>query len=331
MLPPADSALLVLALAVLLDLCIGEYPRALHPVVWIGKLITGLLRLAPARGWWRQFTFGLLLALLTIGLSVGLAWVVLDLAAPIGWLAIVVAALLLKSCFALGELGRAADGVVRPLEADDVETARGALRSLCSRDPSCLGPAELLAGTIESVAENACDSVVAPLCYYLLLGVPGAVAYRAINTLDAMVGYRGPFESLGKVPARLDDLANWVPARLTAALLLLAGALTCRNVRQGWRIGRRDAANTPSPNGGRPMAVMAGLLDVRLDKPGVYVLGDPVEPLTPAKARQAWRLVVVASALMMLLVAATLTVRLVGEGSATYNRIKMKEPIANRG
>src|SRR5207302_5219298 len=138
--------------------------------------------------------------------------------------------------------------------------ARAALRALGGRDASQLDGEALVAGAIQSLAENASDSFVAPLFYYLLAGVPGAVAYRAVNTLDAMIGYRGKYEALGKAAARLDDLANLVPARLTAGLLLLAGWLGGRDVAAGWRVLRRDGAKTPSPNGGRPMAVMAGLL-----------------------------------------------------------------------
>jgi adenosylcobinamide-phosphate synthase len=118
-----------------------------------------------------------------------------------------------------------------------------------------------------------------------------------------MIGYRGQYEVLGKAAARLDDLANLVPARLTAGLLLLAGWLTGKDVAGGWRVLRRDAAKTPSPNGGRPMAVMAGLLGVRLEKKGAYALGDPIAPLTPAAVRDAWRLVVLAGWLMAALCA----------------------------
>jgi adenosylcobinamide-phosphate synthase len=307
--PSAETALLILAVAVVMDLAIGEYPALLHPVVWMGKLIAILLRLAPAHGWWRQFLFGAVLAALTIALSVGLAVAALHLAARWPWLQVAVGAGLLKAAFALRELGRAAERVVAPLETGDIDTARTALRSLCSRDAERLEPADLLAGTVESLAENASDSVIAPLFYYLLLGVPGAVGYRAINTLDAMVGYRGRYEALGKVSARLDDVANWLPARLTALLFLGVGWLSRLKAANGWRIWRRDAARTPSPNGGRPMSVVAGLLGVRLDKPGVYVLGDAQQPLTPRHARLAWRLVFRSALTMFLLCAAVLAVR----------------------
>jgi adenosylcobinamide-phosphate synthase len=289
------TALGVLGVALLLDRLAGEYPAALHPVVWMGRLTSALLRRAPAAGWWRQLLFGGLLTVTVVGLFTALACLVMFAVPKVHFLALVPAALLLKSSLALTELGAAAERVQRPVEAGDLPAARAALRSLCSRDPDQLDGEAVLAAAVQSLAENASDSFVAPLFYYMLAGVPGAVAYRAINTLDAMIGYRGKYEALGKCAARLDDLANLLPARLTAGLLLLAGWLTRKDVAAGWRVLRRDGALTPSPNGGRPMAVMAGLLGVRLEKKGAYAQGDPVRPITPATVRDAWRLVVVAA------------------------------------
>jgi adenosylcobinamide-phosphate synthase len=297
------TALGILGTALLLDQLVGEYPTWLHPVVWIGRLTSVLLRLAPVAGWWRQFLFG---AILTIGVVVfwtALAYLVMRLTANVLFVGILPGVFLLKASFAMRELGAAAERVRQPVEAGDLPAAREALRSLCSRDPSQLDGEALLAATIQSLAENASDSFVAPLFYFVLAGVPGAIAYRAINTLDAMIGYRGKYEALGKFAARLDDVANVVPARLTAVLLLLAGCLTGKDVGAAWRVLRRDGALTPSPNGGRPMAVMAGLLGVRLEKKGAYALGDPVHPLTPAAVRDAWRLVVLAGWLTVVLCA----------------------------
>jgi adenosylcobinamide-phosphate synthase len=295
--PATATALGMLGIALLLDQLAGEYPLPLHPVVWMGRLISGLLRLAPSAGWWRQLLFGALLTAGVVALCAAAAALVMSLAAAVPFLGLLPGALLLKASFALRELGAAAERVRRAVAAGDLAAARAALRHLCSRDPSRLDGEALLAGAIQSLAENASDSFVAPLFYYALFGVPGAVAYRAINTLDAMIGYRGRYEALGKAAARLDDLANLVPARLTAGLLLLAGLLTGKDVAAAWRVLRRDAAKTPSPNGGRPMAVMAGLLGVRLEKPGAYALGDARAPLTPDAVRDAWRLVVVAAGL----------------------------------
>src|SRR4029077_4357780 len=167
-------------------------------------------------------------------------------------------------------LGAAAHRVSRALARGDLAAARQGLASLCSRDPAALDGPALAAATIESLAENASDSVVAPLFYFALFGIPGAVFYRAVNTLDAMIGYHGRYEYLGKAAARFDDLLNLIPARLTAWLLLGAGSLTAADATRGWSICRRDGGNTESPNAGRPMAAMAGLLGVELVKAGHY-------------------------------------------------------------
>jgi adenosylcobinamide-phosphate synthase len=297
------AALAILGLALLLDATVGEYPAVAHPVVWMGRSISAGLRLSPSRGWWRQFIFGGSLTLAVVTASAGLAWLLLEASHGHPLLEIAAGAFFLKASFALRELGRAAMSVVRPIQEGNLTAARLGLRSLCSRDPSKLTREEVLAATIESLAENASDSFVAPLFFYLLLGVPGAVGYRALNTLDAMIGYRGKFEALGKCAARSDDVANLIPARLTALLFLLTGWLYGGQTALGWRVLRHDGAKTPSPNAGRPMAVMAGLLDVQLSKKGVYSLGEAGGEPTPAKVRQAWRIVCAAAVVTAVLCA----------------------------
>jgi adenosylcobinamide-phosphate synthase len=199
-------------------------------------------------------------------------------------------ALLLKSALAVRALGAAGADVAEPLRRGALAEARAALRSLCSRDASALDAPLLAAAAVESLAENCSDSAVAPLLFWAALGVPGAVAYRAVNTLDARLGYRGHHEWLGKASARLDDLLNLVPARLTAALLLAAGAARRADLRRGWTVLRRDAGLTASPNAGWPMAAMAGLLGVQLEKVGHYRLGDPLRPVGPGTIALAWRI-----------------------------------------
>jgi adenosylcobinamide-phosphate synthase len=264
-------ALAILAAAALVDWLIGEYPLPLHPVVWMGKVIAVGVWLAPRRGWWRQLLYGVFLAAGVAGLSVGLTLLVLRWAAPFPVLTIVVGTFLLKASFALRALGRAADGVLRPLAQGDLPRAREALRSLCSRDPSNLSEQELLAATVESVAENASDSFIAPLFYYLLFGVAGAVGYRAVNTLDAMVGYTSPrYLLFGRVAARLDDVVNLVPARVTGALTVLAAPAVGGSTARAWTVLRRDGGRHPSPNAGRPEAAAAGALGVRVGGTNVY-------------------------------------------------------------
>ncbi len=202
-------------------------------------------------------------------------------------------AVLLKPMFAVRALRETAFVVRDALDRAAISTtaATRGLGGLCSRSPDALDAAARAAATIESVAENASDSVVAPLLFFAFFGLPGAAFYRAVNTLDAMMGYRGRLEYAGKASARIDDALNLVPSRVTALLLLVAGAVAGCDVKHGLRILARDGGRTESPNAGRPMATMAGLLGVRLEKEGHYALGDARRPLTPADITTAWRIV----------------------------------------
>ncbi len=226
----------------------------------------------------------------------GCAYAALRPARSIPLLEATLAVLLLKPMFAVRALRDAAFAVRDALDRGDLAAARRALGSLCSRKADDLTEEELVMATIESVAENASDSFVAPLFFFACAGVPGAVFYRVVNTLDAMVGYRGKLEYAGKASARLDDLLNLVPARMTALLLLLAGAVTGRDARAGVRILRRDVKRTESPNAGWPMATMAGLLGVKLVKVDHYALGDATHPARTAQITAAWRVTSLASA-----------------------------------
>ncbi len=168
-------------------------------------------------------------------------------------------------------LGREGRLMASALERGDVAAARARLSHLCARDPEGLGSAELARATVESLAENTSDAAIAPLVWGAVAGIPGLVAYRAINTLDAMVGYRNPrYERFGWAAARLDDVANWVPARVTGLL-----TVACSGSGEAWRVLRRDGRNHPSPNAGRCEAAFAGALGVRLGGANSY--GGEVE------------------------------------------------------
>ena len=186
----------LLPLAVAWDLLLGEPPARAHPVVWMGTAARALERRAPTAGRGAQLAYGALLAVAppvayAAAVARGGRW--LRSRPPLGLL---VGVPLLKSTFAIRELRRAGEGVRAPLAAGDLAGARAGLRSLVSRDPADLDAPLIAAAATESLAENLGDSVVAPLFYYALFGPPGAVAYRAINTLDAMIGYRGRYEWL---------------------------------------------------------------------------------------------------------------------------------------
>jgi adenosylcobinamide-phosphate synthase len=177
------------------------------------------------------------------------------------------------------------------LERDDVEAARQALQSLVSRDRSQLTPELMAAATIESLAENLSDSVIAPLFYYLCFGLPGAALYRLYNTFDSMIGYHGRHEYLGKAAARLDDLLNFLPSRLTALLIIACAPLYGADRRRAWQIWWRDAHKTASPNAGQPMAAAAGALGVQLEKVDHYIVGDREKALSTQDIKRSERMV----------------------------------------
>ena len=299
----------VLATAVAIDLALGEPPTALHPVVWIGRAITVLEQRAPRRGRARQLVYGAGMSALVVGGSAAAARLFTATAARSSF-GLLGEAWLLKSTFAVRALLAAGESVRRPLQADDLPAARFALRSLVSRETAGLTPELVAAAAIESLAENLTDSALAPWLAYAVGGLPAVVAYRALNTLDSRVGYRGHYEYLGKVAARADDLANLLPARV-GALLIAAAAPLGRGSVNGALLGAvRDHQRTASPNAGWTMAAMAGALGVRLEKPGQYRLGRGGQP-RPDDIRRAQRVVAGALAGGALL-AATLTEVLVG-------------------
>lgn len=264
-----DVTVLLGALA--FDLVVGEPPYPAHPVAWMGRL-QGALRLLAPRKPLPAFLWGAFMAAAGPCVFGGLAWLALRHTHGVAhW---VIAVFLLKSAFAVRALAAAGWSVSRPLAAGDVDSARAALGSLVSRSTTTLAAPLVCAAAVESVAENASDSIVAPLLFYAVGGVPAALAYRAINTLDAMIGYRGELEWLGKAAARLDDLANLVPARMTALLLAMSSPLGRGSIRGAVAIWARDRGATESPNAGHPMAAMAGALGVELEKAGHYRLGS---------------------------------------------------------
>ncbi len=227
--------ILVLLLAIALDRLMPEPPWRVHPVVWMGRLITVMERLAP-----RQpapaFLFGCVIVMTVVGLSTALAWfamAALAFASPVAY--VLGGTLLLRTTFTVRGLSSAANQTRQALVSDSLDDARESLRSLVSRDPTALTTSLVAAAAIESVAENTTDSFVGPWLAFALFGVPGAVAYRAVNTLDSMLGYRGAYEYLGKASARLDDVVNLAPARLSALLLVASGALSRLPVSRGWK------------------------------------------------------------------------------------------------
>jgi adenosylcobinamide-phosphate synthase len=275
------ETIVILLIALALDLTFGEMPNNWHPVAWLGKLISLETRPAPKTGRLRQLAYGVSMVLITLGLTITAIYFLLAYLSEVNPVAyIVVAGLLLKFTFSLRGLRQAVDAVRGLLARDKLTQARMSVKSLVSRDTDELNKSQLISATVESAAENMCDSFVAPLFYFLLFGVPGAIAHRVINTFDAMMGYHGHWEYLGKFAARLDDIANFIPSRITALIIVLASPLCRKNMSQAWHIMIRDHKKTESPNAGWTMGAIAGALGVQLEKAGYYKLGDNHFPLS---------------------------------------------------
>jgi len=296
--------------AVFWDRYLGEPPLLVHPVVIAGNFISKVLSILPKGIYQNNFPAlgflcgtALLLSMVTVFTSVG--WVFLRaterlpdyaeqlvaLVAPrfsssfiaivpffdfVGW---ILRLLLVKSTFSIQLLCTLALQMAKFLERKQLDDARAQLSWLCSRSPSNLSADELAGATLESLAENISDGFVAPIFWYSLLGPLGSLAHRVVNTLDSRVGYRGKYEYLGKASARCDDVLNLVPARLTCVFLALAATfVTDCSGSDGIKTAISDRKQCDSPNAGWPMASMAGLLGVRLEKKGEYCLGAGPPP-----------------------------------------------------
>ena len=249
-----------------------------------GKGISLLERFAPNSASGTQLLYGIVGSLLGLALFSAPAYFLMAYVEGLNRIAyIVVGAILLKSTFSIRGLCRSALKVKGPLSNNDLGAAQAQMRALVSRNTEGLSAPLLVAATVESVAENASDSFVAPLFYFLLFGVPGAIAYRVVNTFDSMIGYRGKYEYLGKFAARLDDVLNLIPARLAGLMFVLAALLSGNSAAAAWRIMLRDHGKVESPNAGWPMSAAAGALGVQLEKVNHYKLGEAKSALTPEK------------------------------------------------
>ena len=252
-----------------MDLILGDPHGFPHPVIAIGKFISGLekrlRRLFPATVRGENIAGGVLWVLVA-GLSTLVPAVVLwgcRLVSP--WLRLVVESAMCWQILATKSLRVESMKVYTALETGDLQASRYAVSMIVGRDVSRLDEAGVARAAVETVAENTSDGVVAPLVFLALGGAPLGFFYKAVNTMDSMLGYvEPPYKNIGLVPARLDDVMNFLPARLSALLMLAAGALLGMDAKQGWKIFRRDRFNHASPNSAQTESVCAGLLGLRL-------------------------------------------------------------------
>ena len=341
-LPVLNDKVKLLLGAVIWDRYLGEPPLKFHPVCLAGSTISLVLKYTPEKVYKNGmlgFTAGLMLLAGMLFVFVNGAWLFLQVTDAIStqgtvlimnicpngycnntphysyiqsilnltsW---ILQLLLFKSTFSIQLLTTIALQMAKFLERNQINSARSQLSWLCSRDPSNLNVSELAGGTLESLSENLSDGFVAPLFWYICLGPVGALGYRIINTLDSRIGYRGRYEWFGKPSARLDDLINLIPARITAVLLVISAVFAkgC-SARQGINAAWKDRNQCDSPNAGWPMAAFAGILGVKLSKKGEYCLNSSgVEPV-PRNIRAGHQVASIAGGLTVLVAVFVLVV-----------------------
>lgn len=282
-----------LLVAALVDMLIGDPHWLPHPVrvmgYGIGWFDQGIRRICR-----RPISLRLAGICLAIGLPIvvftGTSVLIEEAERFTGWLGSTLSIVLASMTLAARDLWDHVRAVEGPLQAEDLPAARRAVAMIVGRDTAGLSESEVARATVETVAESSADGIIAPLLYLTIGGAPLALAYKAINTLDSMIGHRDErYIDLGWASARLDDVVNWIPARL-AALLLIGGAGLMNKrlepIRRGWRVFRRDGGKHPSPNSGRPEAAMAGILGVRLGGTNFYDGVPQNRPLLGPEGRE---------------------------------------------
>jgi adenosylcobinamide-phosphate synthase len=298
----------------LIDCILGDPKWLPHPVVGIGKLISlsekVLRRIFPKtdRG---AFSAGLLMAILVPLLSAGVSFGVLfGLWKLSRWAYFAMSSIMCWQCFAAKCLATEAHKVVKALETEGLDAGRRQISMLVGRDTERLSEAQVLKATVETVAENASDGVIAPLFYMILFGAVGGFFYKAINTMDSMVGYKNDrYLYFGRAAAKLDDAANFLPARMSALAMIAVCPLLGLDCKNAFRIWKRDRRRHASPNSAQTESVAAGALHIELAGPASYfgktvekpTLGENDRPIERADVRRTNRLMYGASVLLLIL------------------------------
>lgn len=298
-----DSILLAVLLGFLLDLWLGDPHGWIHPVVLIGRLIVaveGVLRRVFGNGKQAQRVAGGLLVVLVLATVLMLCKLVLWSAGLVSpWLQLAVKVWICYQILATKSLKDESMKVYHKLKAHDIAGARHAVSMIVGRDTDALDAQGITKATVETIAENTADGVIAPLFYLMIGGPVLGLCYKAINTLDSMVGYRNPrYQYFGTAAAKLDDVANFIPARLSALLMIAGSAWIRLQAKQAIDIFKRDRYNHKSPNSAQTESVMAGALQVQLAGDAVYfgkvvkkpTIGDPIRPIEPLDIKRANRL-----------------------------------------
>jgi adenosylcobinamide-phosphate synthase len=282
----------------------GEVPDRFHPTLWMGQTAGYMKKKLRHKNAQVEKVYGICLCLFILVLFVvptffGLFWI----RETFGWPAyVIVGALVLQTTFAIKCMKDYTLPVADAVEKEDYDRAKQLLPFVVRRNPKELTRQQIISAAVETIAEGTTDGITSPFFFFALFGVPGAVAFRAINTLDSMVGYKDKEHiNIGWFSAKMDTIVNYVPARLTGLLIIFAALILGRNWRKAWTILKRDKNNMKSPNAGWTIATMAGALDVQLEKQNCYTIGDSAD-LQPTHILQALRIMIFTSVLFTVLV-----------------------------
>lgn len=296
----------------IIDFFVGDPHSIPHPVVAIGKLISFLdKRLRLGKNDERDILRGVWTVLIVASVATAVPALVLFMMWKIHPAAyLVVSSIMCAQIIAARELVRECARVDKALEKDDIEEARKAVSYVVGRDTETLDKAGICRAAVETIAENGSDGVIAPLFWMLLLGAPGGFFYKAVNTMDSMLGYKNDkYLYFGRAAAKTDDAVNFIPSRISAILMIVSCPICHLDGRNAWRIFCRDRFKHTSPNAAQTESVFAGALNVRLNGPAFYggilhekeFLGDDIRPIAPDDIKRAGYLMYTASALMLII------------------------------
>jgi len=298
------ESIVIVGFALLLDFLVGDPRTKYHPTAWIGKLIALLVPFAKNNSVKRELIGGVLIvgiiisivSILLVSLEIGISLLTIDIVSFV--VSVVLGSILLKTTIAIRGMQKHALAVVDAVEKEDLDLARNHLSMIVKRDTKNLDKNHIISGVLESVSENTVDGITGPLFYYAIFGLPGAFVYRAVNTIDSMIGYKTTlFKNVGWFGAKSDTILNYIPSRLTGLIMILGALILGYNWKESFYIMKRDSTKLESPNAGYPMAALAGALGTKLEKTNYYTIGNGSIEYTKSHIISAIRLMKVSSIL----------------------------------
>ncbi|KXB06547.1 hypothetical protein AKJ52_02085 [candidate division MSBL1 archaeon SCGC-AAA382C18] len=311
---PSNSIyeLIILSSAIIIDFLIGEFPEKIHPTVWIGKLANFLKSKLKGERGRVDIAGGVILTLLTFTIFVIPIYLLSILLVELYWIAyIFIMSLILMSTFAIRSMENHILRIITAIEDNNLEEAREKTSLIVSRDTSELDTEEIVSASIESTCESITDGIISPFFYFIFLGVPGAVGFRVVNTLDSMFGYKNSeMKDFGWGPANLDTLLGFIPARLTAFMMVPSAWFLGEDWKEAMRCASKESGKTSSINSGWPMAAAAGALNAKLEKQDHYILGENNQPPTPDHALRAIKIMKVSTLLFTLITMGVISIPL---------------------